>query len=64
MRLYAGMSREFIDHAVHNRIASLLRDAFERVYRHRPSPGKRNRGEILLERSHRYSSMEISWITA
>jgi len=40
MRLYAGMSREFIDHAVHNRIAALLRDAFQRVYRYRPSPSE------------------------
>ena len=42
MRLYAGMSREFIDHAVHNRIAGLLRDAFHRVYRFRPSPSEEN----------------------
>jgi len=42
MRLYAGMSREFIDHAVHNRIAALLRDAFQRVYRYRPSPSEEN----------------------
>jgi uncharacterized protein len=42
MRLYSGMSREFIDHAVHNRIAALLRDAFQRVYRYRPSPGEEN----------------------
>jgi hypothetical protein len=40
MRLYAGMSREFIDHAVHNRIAALLRDEFQRVYRYRPSPSE------------------------
>ena len=42
MRLYSGMSREFIDHAVHNRIAALLRDAFQRVYRYRPSPSEEN----------------------
>jgi len=42
MRLYAGMSREFIDDAVHNRIAALLRDAFQRVYRFRPSPSEEN----------------------
>lgn len=40
MRLYAGMSREFVDHAVHNRIAALLRDAFQSVYRYRPSPSE------------------------
>jgi len=36
------MSREFIDHAVHNRIAALLRDSFQRVYRFRPSPAEEN----------------------
>jgi len=28
MRLYAGMSKDFIDDAVHNRIAAKLNDAF------------------------------------
>lgn len=34
------MSKDFVDDAVHNRIASKLRDAFIRHYRHRPSPGE------------------------
>lgn len=34
------MSKEFVDDAVHNRIASKLCDAFVRHYRHRPSPGE------------------------
>ena len=42
VRLYSGMSREFIDHAVHNRIAALLRDAFQRAFRYRPSPSEEN----------------------
>lgn len=42
MRLYAGMSAEFIDDAVQNRIASKLRDAFSRHYRFAPSPGEEN----------------------
>lgn len=42
MRLYSGMSPEFIDHAVHNRIAALLRDAFQRVYRYRPPASEEN----------------------
>jgi hypothetical protein len=40
MRLFAGMSKEFVDDAVHNRVASKLSDAFVRHYRHRPSPGE------------------------
>jgi len=40
MRLYSGMSKEFVDDAVHNRIASKLSDAFVRHYRRRPSPGE------------------------
>jgi len=42
MRLYAGMSAEFIEDAVQNRIASKLRDAFSRHYRFAPSPGEEN----------------------
>ena len=42
MRLYAGMSQEFIEDAVQNRIASKLRDAFARHYRFSPSPGEEN----------------------
>jgi len=40
MRLYAGMSRDFIEDAVQNRIAAKLRDAFLRHYRYRPSVGE------------------------
>lgn len=40
MRLYAGMSYEFIEDAVQNRIASKLRDAFQRHYRFAPSEGE------------------------
>lgn len=42
MRLYSGMSEEFIDDAVQNRIASKLREAFSRHYRFAPSPGEEN----------------------
>jgi hypothetical protein len=42
MRLYSGMSEEFIEDAVQNRIASKLRDAFSRHYRFAPSPGEEN----------------------
>ncbi|HEX2566024.1 MAG TPA: DNA/RNA helicase domain-containing protein [Burkholderiales bacterium] len=42
MRLYAGMSAEFIEDAVQNRIASKLRDAFLAHYRYAPSPGEEN----------------------
>jgi uncharacterized protein len=40
MRLYAGMSNDFIEDAVQNRVASKLRDAFLRHYRFAPSPGE------------------------
>lgn len=40
MRLYAGMSDEFIEDAVQNRIATKLRDAFVRHYRFAPSTGE------------------------
>jgi uncharacterized protein len=42
MRLYAGMSAEFIEDAVQNRIASRLRDAFSAHYRFVPSPNEEN----------------------
>lgn len=42
MRLYAGMSGEFIEDAVQNRIAAKLRDAFLRHYRFAPSGGEEN----------------------
>ncbi len=42
MRLYAGMSEDFIEDAVQNRVASKLRDAFLRHYRFPPSPGEEN----------------------
>lgn len=42
MRLYAGMSTEFIEDAIQNRIASKLRDAFLRQFRFAPSPGEEN----------------------
>ena len=38
MRLYAGMSTEFVRDTTHNRIAEKLNDAFVRYYRYRPSP--------------------------
>src|SRR5579863_1436514 len=40
MRLYAGMSKEFIDETIHNRIADLLKTAFESHYRRQPSPSE------------------------
>src|SRR5712671_8023406 len=42
MRLYSGMSDEFIEDAIQNRIASKLRDAFLRQFRFAPSPGEEN----------------------
>lgn len=42
MRLYAGMSEEFIEDAVQNRVATKLRDAFLRHYRFSPSAGEEN----------------------
>jgi uncharacterized protein len=38
MRLYAGMSRDFIQDTVHNQIAGKLTDAFFRHFRYKPSP--------------------------
>lgn len=40
MRLYAGMSRDFIQDTVHNQIAGKLTDAFFRHFRYRPSPAE------------------------
>jgi len=37
LRLYSGMSREFIKDTVHNRIAPKLSDAFFSYFRHRPA---------------------------
>jgi hypothetical protein len=42
MRLYAGMSSDFVEDAIQNRIASKLRDAFTRQFRFAPSPGEEN----------------------
>jgi uncharacterized protein len=40
MRLYAGMSNEFVHDTTHNRIADKLTEAFVRYYRYRPSPSE------------------------
>ena len=40
MRLYAGMSTEFMRDTTHNRIAEKLTEAFVRYYRYRPSPSE------------------------
>jgi uncharacterized protein len=40
MRLYAGMSTEFIQDTVHNQIAEKLKTAFFSYYRYNPSPGE------------------------
>lgn len=42
MRLYSGMSTDFIRDTTHNQIAEKLRDAFFAYYRYRPSPGEVN----------------------
>jgi hypothetical protein len=42
MRLYAGMSDQFIRDTVHNQIAGKLEDSFFRHYRFRPSPAEVN----------------------
>ena len=42
MRLYAGMSQDFIHDTVHNQIAGKLSDAFIRTYRYKPSPNEVN----------------------
>jgi hypothetical protein len=42
MRLYSGMSVDFIRDTTRNQIASRLRDAFFRYYRYNPSPAEIN----------------------
>jgi DUF2075 family protein len=42
MRLYAGMSQNFIHDTVHNQIAGKLSEAFIRHFRHKPSPSEVN----------------------
>jgi uncharacterized protein len=42
MRLYAGMSRDFIQDTAHNQIAGKLSDSFFRHFRFRPSPAEVN----------------------
>lgn len=42
MRLYSGMSGEFVRDTTHNRIADKLSNAFFDYYRYRPSPGEVN----------------------
>jgi len=42
MQLYAGMSRDFIQDTVQNRIAEKLKDAFFRYYRFRVPPSEVN----------------------
>ena len=42
MRLYSGMSEDFIRDTTHNHIAERLREAFFAYYRYNPSPGEVN----------------------
>ena len=42
MRLYAGMSQNFIHDTAHNQIAGKLSEAFIRHYRYKPSPSEVN----------------------
>jgi len=42
MRLYAGMSQDFMREAARNQIAERLRDAFFAYYRYKPSPNEVN----------------------
>src|SRR5262245_12024443 len=42
MRLYSGMSEDFIRDTTRNRIAERLRDAFFAYYRYNPSPAEIN----------------------
>jgi len=42
MRLYSGLSTDFIRDNVHNRIAEKLKDAYFRQYRHNPPPSEVN----------------------
>lgn len=40
MRLYSGLSPDFIRDTTRNQIADRLRDAFFHYYRHYPSPNE------------------------
>lgn len=42
MRLYSGMSSDFIRDTTRNQIAERLREAFFNYYRYNPSPGEMN----------------------
>src|SRR5437867_729243 len=42
MRLYSGMSSDFIRETARNQIADRLRDAFFNYYRYKPSPAEVN----------------------
>ncbi|HEX4825832.1 MAG TPA: DUF2075 domain-containing protein [Candidatus Polarisedimenticolaceae bacterium] len=42
MRLYSGLSTDFIRDAAHNRIAAKLKDAYFREFRHNPPPSEVN----------------------
>ena len=42
MRLYSGMSEDFIRDTTRNHIADRLREAFFAYYRYNPSPGEVN----------------------
>ena len=42
MRLYAGMSQNFIHDTVHNQIAGKLSEAFIKHFRYKPSPNEVN----------------------
>src|SRR5438046_9303942 len=42
MRLYSGMSGDFIQETARNQIAERLRDAFFAYYRYKPSPAEVN----------------------
>jgi len=62
MRLYAGMSDQFIRDTVHNQIAGKLEDSFFRHYRFRPSPGKSTRGRTRSALFRRCSRKPV-WTT-
>ena len=40
MRLYSGLSTDFIRDSVHNRIGAKLKDAFFRQFRYQPAPSE------------------------
>jgi len=42
MRLYSGMSQQFIEDTVQNQIAGKLQDSFFRHFRYNPSPSEKN----------------------